>query len=130
MIRRPPRSTRTDTLFPYTTLFRSPGRQPWCGVDELILHEMYEGRHTSSRASAEPGIDRLGGELAVLHGGHRQVLADADAIAAGPDIRQGGTPIRADGDALALHLRPLAAAVRFRQGIPVLADRLEQHVGR
>src|SRR3546814_12725441 len=24
MIRRPPRSTRTDTLFPYTTLFRSP----------------------------------------------------------------------------------------------------------
>src|SRR3546814_7061742 len=38
MIRRPPRSTRTDTLFPYTTLFRSPrqfsrqflrhGRQP------------------------------------------------------------------------------------------------------
>src|SRR3546814_5484530 len=34
MIRRPPRSTRTDTLFPYTTLFRSagrhlPGRQRW-----------------------------------------------------------------------------------------------------
>src|SRR3546814_11481634 len=26
MIRRPPRSTRTDTLFPYTTLFRSPLR--------------------------------------------------------------------------------------------------------
>src|SRR3546814_5304607 len=33
MIRRPPRSTRTDTLFPYTTLFRSPRwlsrHQPW-----------------------------------------------------------------------------------------------------
>src|SRR3546814_6249761 len=39
MIRRPPRSTRTDTLFPYTTLFRSldpgarnplmPGRKPF-----------------------------------------------------------------------------------------------------
>src|SRR3546814_1808162 len=29
MIRRPPRSTRTDTLFPYTTLFRSPcGSEP------------------------------------------------------------------------------------------------------
>src|SRR3546814_17624803 len=25
-VRRPPRSTRTDTLFPYTTLFRSPAR--------------------------------------------------------------------------------------------------------
>src|SRR3546814_17251394 len=35
MIRRPPRSTRTDTLFPYTTLFRSPDSSPtssaeWC----------------------------------------------------------------------------------------------------
>src|SRR3546814_17954341 len=29
MIRRPPRSTRTDTLFPYTTLFRSQGFE--CG---------------------------------------------------------------------------------------------------
>src|SRR3546814_8145950 len=34
MIRLPPGSTRTDTLFPYTTLFRSPGlapvsRRPW-----------------------------------------------------------------------------------------------------
>src|SRR3546814_10927199 len=28
MIRRPPRSTRTDTLFPYTTLFRSPDDAP------------------------------------------------------------------------------------------------------
>src|SRR3546814_17156237 len=28
MIRRPPRSTRTDTLFPYTTLFRSWGSGP------------------------------------------------------------------------------------------------------
>src|SRR3546814_2139672 len=28
MIRRPPRSTRTDTLFPYTTLFRSENFQP------------------------------------------------------------------------------------------------------
>src|SRR3546814_17205573 len=32
MIRRPPRSTRTDTLFPYTTLFRSPD-----GEGELVI---------------------------------------------------------------------------------------------
>src|SRR3546814_13503162 len=30
MIRRPPRSTRTDTLFPYTTLFRSRPRAGTC----------------------------------------------------------------------------------------------------
>src|SRR3546814_13483509 len=29
MVRRPPRSTRTDTLFPYTTLFRSLMAQPF-----------------------------------------------------------------------------------------------------
>src|SRR3546814_11591070 len=29
MIRPPPRSTRTDTLFPYTTLFRSRCLMPW-----------------------------------------------------------------------------------------------------
>src|SRR3546814_2444457 len=55
MIRRPPRSTRTDTLFPYTTLFRSKAilarldaidtaalsRQNQ--VDALILHNQVEG---------------------------------------------------------------------------------------
>src|SRR3546814_12038970 len=38
MIRRPPRSTRTDTLFPYTTLFRSQlvfGAQD--GVDDVAV---------------------------------------------------------------------------------------------
>src|SRR3546814_6805655 len=36
MIRRPPRSTRTDTLFPYTTLFRSIDRSRRC-VDDMEL---------------------------------------------------------------------------------------------
>src|SRR3546814_313086 len=38
MIRRPPRSTRTDTLFPYTTLFRSKGEVVGVslGVDNLL----------------------------------------------------------------------------------------------
>src|SRR3546814_17932423 len=36
MIRRPPRSTRTDTLFPYTTLFRSPGHH----IETCIAHAM------------------------------------------------------------------------------------------
>src|SRR3546814_10450381 len=35
MIRRPPRSTRTDTLFPYTTLFRS---RLLAGVDEIWVN--------------------------------------------------------------------------------------------
>src|SRR3546814_8070621 len=35
MIRRPPRSTRTDTLFPYTTLFRSDFQQVGISVERL-----------------------------------------------------------------------------------------------
>src|SRR3546814_14887354 len=39
MIRRPPRSTRTDTLFPYTTLFRSLASQEY-GIDILKVQEI------------------------------------------------------------------------------------------
>src|SRR3546814_12890684 len=38
MIRRPPRSTRTDTLFPYTTLFRSWTEQIWLTRDKNRPH--------------------------------------------------------------------------------------------
>src|SRR3546814_14474988 len=37
MIRRPPRSTRTDTLFPYTTLFRSRSVNGTRGVIGLVM---------------------------------------------------------------------------------------------
>src|SRR3546814_10489945 len=37
MIRRPPRSTRTDTLFPYTTLFRSPAHAADAGRSDPDL---------------------------------------------------------------------------------------------
>src|SRR3546814_1726863 len=57
MIRRPPRSTRTDTLFPYTTLFRSsrashgdPGSQP--GVPDR--HLRFDER--SGQAAAAAGL--------------------------------------------------------------------------
>src|SRR3546814_10684722 len=44
MIRRPPRSTRTDTLFPYTTLFRSDRSTPAhrLGRDPLAAHARRE----------------------------------------------------------------------------------------
>src|SRR3546814_3520485 len=40
MIRRPPRSTRTDTLFPYTTLFRSARRVPKIVGDRIQLQQV------------------------------------------------------------------------------------------
>src|SRR3546814_4818258 len=54
MIRRPPRSTRTDTLFPYTTLFRSlggaapaPGHRP--GADHRSTHPDLRRGHQRAR---------------------------------------------------------------------------------
>src|SRR3546814_4767977 len=49
MIRRPPRSTRTDTLFPYTTLFRSRGRHFHLAVDALLAQD----RHFRALAGAD-----------------------------------------------------------------------------
>src|SRR3546814_6000245 len=44
MIRRPPRSTRTDTLFPYTTLFRSSGARSYRRVHCRHRHDRSEER--------------------------------------------------------------------------------------
>src|SRR3546814_3194008 len=46
MIRRPPRSTRTDTLFPYTTLFRSYSPQPVPVIEIIrsLIHPYFEFR--------------------------------------------------------------------------------------
>src|SRR3546814_14871395 len=56
MIRRPPRSTRTDTLFPYTTLFRSPPGALSLDIGS-DLHKIPQFRHGDGRrAKATPFI--------------------------------------------------------------------------
>src|SRR3546814_12195756 len=57
MIRRPPRSTRTDTLFPYTTLFRSL---------LLTLLALLTGLATADRAVAAPAVPAAMGALVLL----------------------------------------------------------------
>src|SRR3546814_9558151 len=59
MIRRPPRSTRTDTLFPYTTLFRSAPLQALSLFAGLgVLDHLLEQHHVA-QALAEPGVGRF-----------------------------------------------------------------------
>src|SRR3546814_15111534 len=53
MIRRPPRSTRTDTLFPYTTLFRSDCASLWsCPGCDGIGQARYGGRQPRDKGRA------------------------------------------------------------------------------
>src|SRR3546814_14251809 len=54
MIRRPPRSTLTDTLFPYTTLFRS------CPFFDLESHRYHERRRLPYGAADQLTVDRKG----------------------------------------------------------------------
>src|SRR3546814_16882171 len=56
MIRRPPRSTRTDTLFPYTTLFRSRLRAADQGWEyQRSRHQDWEDRPASTLLFREFG---------------------------------------------------------------------------
>src|SRR3546814_8120807 len=62
MIRRPPRSTRTDTLFPYTTLFRSKAVREGLGAvvaQRALQHEAAQGSDDAphrQRRAAWPGM--------------------------------------------------------------------------
>src|SRR3546814_11237620 len=76
MIRRPPRSTRTDTRFPYTTLFRSFDR----GGQAVLLHVVEEiadrllGEVVEVRPLLEPGEQALRIEVGPI-GEHDHVVA-------------------------------------------------------
>src|SRR3546814_17901718 len=55
MIRRPPRSTRTDTLFPYTTLFRSKTHEGFNGDHDSSPRKSITRRPQKTSARAKPG---------------------------------------------------------------------------
>src|SRR3546814_20889966 len=66
MIRRPPRSTRTDTLFPYTTLFRSgqyagPDRKAAVDPDRRARGSAHDRADCAEPRTDEPADRRAGG---------------------------------------------------------------------
>src|SRR3546814_10761115 len=102
MIRRAPRSTRTDTLFPYTTLFRSGDRG-----------------HGGGRAFGEPGNDLPAGVAVVeaAYFGDDAARAVAPGAIAGGEYRVCGLLNRwggwARGDGFRLLLYPSYGGVGF-----------------
>src|SRR3546814_6868575 len=76
MIRRPPRSTRTDTLFPYTTLFRSH------------RHQVVELEHEADVVAAP--LRQLAGAHAVDARAVDLDLAAAGRVQAADQVEQGG----------------------------------------
>src|SRR3546814_20100098 len=79
MIRRPPRSTRTDTLFPYTTLFRSAEIGGYAAditrtfpvngrfsKEQRALHDLVGAAQAAALAQARPGVPYEAGHPAVV----------------------------------------------------------------
>src|SRR3546814_12478043 len=108
MIRRPPRSTRTDTLFPYTTLFRSPlegftlSSMSCSGGEASVMADAAEGRRVRYRA--------LTPEQA------RAVKATLGPLVSVANPLDYHTFISADGAAITATFPALACAGRHQQG--------------
>src|SRR3546814_20613121 len=87
MIRRPPRSTRTATLFPYTTLFRSNG--------PFIVCEGYSTGASLLKITGRPVVIAFNaGNLELVATALREKYPDARmAIAADDDHKLEGKPI-------------------------------------
>src|SRR3546814_20209116 len=71
MIRRPPRSTRTDTLFPYTTLFRSGGLDlfPFINISDECRATLTRDPTNYQRLSQQVAEANLTGAMFSLPGG-------------------------------------------------------------
>src|SRR3546814_8076242 len=106
MIRRPPRSTRTDTLFPYTTLFRSRwcrsapptsadpcGGRRWRGRWSVRLRRPEPGAISQSAGWVVAVVEPGAGQLDLAHAGLGPV---ADAV--GEDLPEALELGLAEGD--------------------------------
>src|SRR3546814_18423875 len=84
MIRRPPRSTRTDTLFPYTTLFRS------YSYPHGYHNRSQEGFNVRALLASPPGF-AIGFALGALGGGGSILAVPALVYAAGQSDHEATT---------------------------------------
>src|SRR3546814_3040239 len=102
MIRRPPRSTRTDTLFPYTTLFRSAYQQL---MEDFSLTQEQVAQKVGKSRSAVTNTLRLFQLPPTI-----QRLVAENELAAGPARALLGTPDRAYKEQRAKKIREIGRA--------------------
>src|SRR3546814_153449 len=118
MIRRPPRSTRTDTLFPYTTLFRSLAAQR----DQKTPQGDVIGHAGKADGAEVDGVELLHLRNAVLrHHAPRLGVALAGPVERLPFDREAVTPGDRLSRALSFRDHLLPDAVTGNYGDPILA---------
>src|SRR3546814_4374062 len=139
MIRRPPRSTRTDTLFPYTTLFRSEpgGDRPAQGepVVEVIAPGQRVGQVgaeirvilVTHRKRSAQAVGEVAFQLHVLGDGMPRIVARVLRPPAGKALGAARDPGLAHvprGDVALADLVSLAQVLRAEAKVPVVPQRL------
>src|SRR3546814_2093261 len=119
MIRPPPRSTRTDTLFPYTTLFRS----------ELDVALLVEHLASDRGQHLEPGPALAGHQLHGGGSGRRVPGAQQVGLVLERERREPGShqPLGGRCGAVAAHDRPAASGERGAGAAGAGEVRSEEH---
>src|SRR3546814_6267522 len=116
MIRRPPRSTRTDTLFPYTTLFRSE--------DEA---DGEQHRH----AEADRSAPHRGDPREYLHAGwHRDHHGGGGEVSASIDVQAHGVHVVSPDDRSEEHTSELQSLMRISYAVFCLKKKKKKQMTR
>src|SRR3546814_8228878 len=105
MIRRPPRSTRTDTLFPYTTLFRS---------SRAAFNKAWEEAHPARQTHIDAVLDQVDYAVELVGIDHVGVGSDFDGV----------------GGELPDELRTVADFPNFVAGLQARGYKDEDKIGR
>src|SRR3546814_16452324 len=126
MIRRPPRSTRTDTLFPYTTLFRSEATLP-PELPRLRLHHPCDGGGANVRQARKFNRrpHRIGKRIA---GGRMEQPGAHAQLRRRPAARKIGRDIPAKRNGKRARFFPPPAPHRPPPRTPIFADPGPTHV--
>src|SRR3546814_12178146 len=114
MIRRPPRSTRTDTLFPYTTLFRSPAQ-----LSSVLGRRGYPALVEPVQSGARKG-ERILDAIGVPLSDGRVVMLEA--VVAGDDAQETIKQVT--------HMTRDARSLRHDDRVDALARSEERRVGK
>src|SRR3546814_16461253 len=115
MIRRPPRSTRTDTLFPDTTLFRSSLREFELGAAEVLFDAQRLGHRGSLRgllgavAGMARGLHAAGRE----HGPYRAQRSGCGRCTHRRELGRPDTPVGRTGHGRGIATRGRATTARW-----------------
>src|SRR3546814_1784273 len=111
MVRRPPRSTRTDTLVPYTTLFRSGQREQ-------------PRRHRAARHRPDVELEKTG--FPHLFGRRRhRIVARRQAGQGDPGVLAGG---EVEGPRSEEHTSELQSLMRISYAVFCLKKKTKQHI--